>query len=71
MSKSYIGKVMIRIKENWTRNEQSLKMQVTRGMFPHLRSSIHLVEDEDFDLKRRIRMKARSIYIVVLVGISS
>lgn len=47
---SQIGSIMQRIKENGTRSEQGLKTQVTRRMLPHLRSSMHLAEDRDFDI---------------------
>ena len=47
---------MIRIKKNGTRSEQDLRVQVTKRMQRHLRSSMHLTEDGDFDMRNITRM---------------
>jgi len=48
---------MIKIKENGTRSEKHLRVQVIKRMKCHLRSSMHLIEDRDFDLRTKTRMQ--------------
>jgi len=42
-------------KENGTRNEQDLRVQIIKRMLHHLRSSMHQIGDRDIDLRTRIR----------------
>lgn len=58
---------MIRIEENEARSEQDLKRQVTKRKKPHLRSSMHLIEDRYFGLNR-IRVIVGSPYGVGICG---
>jgi len=54
-------KVMQRTKENGTKSEKHLRVQVIKRMQFHLRSSRHQIEDRDINLRRRIRMQAGNL----------
>jgi len=49
---------MQRTKENRTKSEQGLRIQVTRRMLHHLRSSMHQIEDKDSDQENGTRRQA-------------
>jgi len=58
---SQTGEVMQRTKENGTKIEQGLRIEVTRIMLHHLRSSMHRIEDKDFDQENKTRRQVESI----------
>lgn len=64
---SRFGKVMRRIKENGIIREQDLTSQVTKRMQHCQRSSMHLIEDRDFSLRRKTRVMVGNLYSVGIV----
>eukprot|EP00253_Pinus_taeda_P034505 PITA_34505 len=59
-----IGKVMTRLRENGIRSEEDYKTHVTKRMQCHTRSSMHLIEDKDFNPRNRTRVMVGSLYNV-------
>jgi len=64
---SRAGKVMIRIQGNGIRSEKGLKIQVKKKKKHHIRSSMHLREGGDFNLRSRKRVMIGILYNVGLV----
>lgn len=50
-----IGEVMQRIKKNGAEREKGLRIQVTKRILHHLRSSMHQIEDKDSDKDNKTR----------------